>query len=226
MPGGQRAEIGSTFSHSAEDQDQDDAGDELGHDGRRQAADGDDPVDRLARVQRRDHAAQDAERHDDDERQERELERLRHGGRDQVADRALEGERGAEVAVQDVADPGRVLRQQRLVGAELVVERVDRLGRANGPSIDRPGLPGRMCVPMKIRTDRTQRVTSPSARRRAMKRAGECAPGPAARAAGPGSVLSGGQTGLVDPDVAHGRRADSGDAGARGREEVVEVARR
>ena len=41
---------------------------------------------------------------------------------------------------------------------------------ANGPSIDRPGLPGRMCVPKKIRIDRTQSVTSPSARRRAMKR--------------------------------------------------------
>ncbi len=41
---------------------------------------------------------------------------------------------------------------------------------ANGPSIDRPGLPGRMCVPMKIRTDRTHSVTSPRARRRAMKR--------------------------------------------------------
>ena len=90
-----------------------------------------------------------AERHDDDERQHRELERVRQRRRARRDDRPLEGERACRGRRAGVADPVEYCGQQRLVGAELLVERVDRLGERTARGSPRPTLPGSTCVPKK-----------------------------------------------------------------------------
>jgi hypothetical protein len=88
----------------------------------REPADRDDPVDCPAGVQRSQHAARDAERDDDHQRQRRQLRRVDESGGDEWLDRRPERVGDAHVAVQQAADPSQVLRHQRAVDTELMVE--------------------------------------------------------------------------------------------------------
>ena len=109
-----------------EDEDEDRRPHELGHRRGREAAHGDQPVGGAALLHGGVDAADDPERDDDDERQDRQLERRLQRGPDDVRDRLARGDRGPEVAGDEAAQPVQVLHDQRAVGAELLVELVDR----------------------------------------------------------------------------------------------------
>ena len=85
------------------------------------------PVDEAVALLRRD----DAERHADDaadeERRERELDRVGQHGGDVRRDRAVGDERAAEIALRDLAHELAVLHQERLIEAEPLAQRVARL---------------------------------------------------------------------------------------------------
>ncbi len=70
-PGGAVAETGSNPSPMPKGQNQDDPGDELGHCRGREPDGADQPVKRAPHVERGHDAGQDAQRHDEDERQRR-----------------------------------------------------------------------------------------------------------------------------------------------------------
>ena len=123
-----------------EDQDQDDPRHELGHGQGRLPDDRDRPVERLAELQRGEHAADDAQRHDDDEREHRELQR--------PPQRAPSGSgRSAPDTVGgpgEVRDPVPVLRSTGLSTPSWWSSALTALGAASGPRIERPGSPGRI----------------------------------------------------------------------------------
>ena len=73
---------GEEVEPEPEDEDQHDPRNELGDDREREPADRDDTVDGAGRVERRDDAAEDRERHDEDEGEHGELERVAERGPD------------------------------------------------------------------------------------------------------------------------------------------------
>ena len=81
----------------------------------------------LAVAQPRDDAAEDRERDADEERDERELERVLERRREEIPGRHLLRQRRSEVALEQPARPVDVLDEDRLVGPQLLVERVDGL---------------------------------------------------------------------------------------------------
>ncbi len=99
---------------------------------------GDDPVDSGVASQRGDDAAEDRERDDDDERDRGELHRVDEGVAEQLADGHVVGERVSEVSVEKPREPVPVLREDRAVGAELVVQVLDR-GLVGEGAEDAPG---------------------------------------------------------------------------------------
>ena len=127
----------------AERDQQEDAGDELGDHREREPDDGDAAVGSATRPQPRDDAPEHAERDAERERDRGELERAPQSRAEQRAHRNLLGERGAEVPVQDDRfRPVHVLLDRRLVGAELLVERVDGGLWSQRPEDDPPDVPG------------------------------------------------------------------------------------
>ena len=106
-------------------QDEDDPGHELGEDGEREAPDRDHPVCEPVTAERCDDTAENRERDDQDEGERGELERVHERVADQLTGGDAQRVRLAEVAGQEARDPVPVLGQQRLVGAELLVEVVD-----------------------------------------------------------------------------------------------------
>ena len=78
-----------------------------------------------AGAQRGEHAAQDPERHDDHEREERELQRADERVPDEISDRRRVLVRGAEVAGHHATRPVEVALRDRVVHAELLVQQVD-----------------------------------------------------------------------------------------------------
>jgi hypothetical protein len=74
-------------------------------------------------VHRGPYAARDAERHHHDERKKTELRRVRQRTADERRDRLAICVRQAHVALHEVRDPLRVLREKRTVRAELMIER-------------------------------------------------------------------------------------------------------
>ena len=86
-------------------------------------------VDEAARVARRQQCDRDRERQRDDQRVEQQLE----GGRQAVAEdrrhRLVAGQRVAEVAREDAAQPVEVADEERIVEVELVAELLQLLGR-------------------------------------------------------------------------------------------------
>ena len=88
-----------------EDRDQDRAEHEVGDHREREPRDGDRAVERLASANRGDHAGEDAERHAEDERVEREQARPLQRGNEVVGHGAPVGVVRAEVAADRVAQP-------------------------------------------------------------------------------------------------------------------------
>jgi hypothetical protein len=77
-------------------------------------------------VQRGVDAAEDRQRDDDDEGEDGELERVDQRVAEHLGDGTAEGERVAHVERQQAGDPVEVLRDQRFVGAEPLVQGVHR----------------------------------------------------------------------------------------------------
>ena len=122
---------------------------------------------------RRDHAAEDGERHDDDEGQQRELAprpRARRRGPPTRGGRCA-GD-SPRSPVRKLAIQSQYCDDQRAVGAQLLVERVDRrlVGeRARGSAA--PTSPGSTWAARKITMLRMNSVIRPRATRLARKRA-------------------------------------------------------
>jgi hypothetical protein len=91
----------------------------------RTIGDGDHPVGDPVPPQRRDDAAEQADRHHEDERERGQLERVDERRSEQVRHGDVVLERVPEVAADEVADPVPVLRRDRPVDPVLVVEHRD-----------------------------------------------------------------------------------------------------
>ena len=128
-----------------EDEDEHDPRHEVRHRGDREAERRDPLVGRPPVAEPGDHAAEDRERHEDHEGDERELERVLERGPEQVPRRHLLRQRRAEVAVQDARSPSpcTATTSDRFVPSCSLSASTDSWV-ANGPSTARPTLPGRM----------------------------------------------------------------------------------
>ena len=130
-----------------EDEDSHHRPDELGDGRGRETADGDGPVGRPPFVERGQDAAEDPERHDDQEGKQGELGRVPERRADHLLDRAAEGVRLAQVALEDpghpvaVAEPGAAGRCR----APRSAPRRSRVPRT-GPRMLRATSPGSTCA--------------------------------------------------------------------------------
>ncbi len=118
---------GQDVEPEAEDHDHEHGPDELRDGGRGQTAHRDHAVTKAPLFQRRGDATQDPDRHDDHEREQRELRRVLERRPEQVADGSPERVGVAEIALEHAADPVAVLDEDRPVRTELLVELVDGL---------------------------------------------------------------------------------------------------
>ena len=124
-------------------------------------------------------AADDAERHDDHERDRRELERVDERVADELGDGSLEHVRRAHVALHEAAEPVPVRLEERVVVAELLVQRDDAGVVGERPEDRAAGIAGSTCAATKTITLRSQSVMSARPRRRRTKRV-TCGDGPGA----------------------------------------------
>ena len=106
-----------------EQRHQKDADDELGQPGQGDHDDLDDVVGAIAAVVGRDHRDAERQRDHDDRRAEHQHGRVDDPGADQLADRQPVGDRGAEVAGEQAAEPVEVADDHRLVEVERRGER-------------------------------------------------------------------------------------------------------
>src|SRR5205814_92149 len=117
----------------AEGDDEEDRRHELGNGSQREARERDRAVREPAAPQSGRDAAENRQRDDEHERLGGQLERVDERRAEQAPDRHLVLERLAHVAVDEVPDPAPVLREQRPVRADLVVEQVEGLLRRERP---------------------------------------------------------------------------------------------
>ena len=136
------------------------------------ASDRDRPVGHAAPPQRREDAAKDPERDDDDECLGCELEGVDERRPQQIPHGHLILERLAHVAVEEVPDPVRVL-DRGSAGRPPAGDSGDRpdADLRTAPEPGRPTSPGSTCASAKTVIDRRTSVRSPSPSRRMMKRA-------------------------------------------------------
>ena len=183
----------------AEYHEEHDAGHELGHGRQRQSGHRDDPVRAAARVKRGDHAADEAERHHDHERERGQLDRIDQRGPDERLHRRPVGVRGAQVAVQQPAEPASRYRVSSGLSTPSWWSRAcTALGAARLPRVARAGSPGRIWPPkntIQVRSRERQHPSSPRRLDGNVAIAGLLDAGPPraerSRAAQPSSVLDG-----------------------------------
>ena len=106
-----------------EDHQEHDAAHELGNDGERQTGDADHAIQDAVAAQGGQHPQHNRSRHDDHERDGREQERVDQPLQSELQHRLPQDGRFTPPADEEVTDPVRVAQDERLVDAELVIER-------------------------------------------------------------------------------------------------------